>query len=254
MPEKRSKYDTDPLDPEYVRKTGDVWSEAPTRPVEDAGLTRQIDGETRRIDQAAPQRHASDPQPQYAPDSQARYAPDSEAPTRRIDDAVPQSYPSVFVPPPYHPPPAPQAYAPPAAQAPQAPHGLYGARPFAPERHVAGLGVPERYANVAAYAPFLIGLVVSVVELLIVPRSESRTRYHAAQALGLHIAFLAISIVLTMLGRLSGVSGVPSSLFSYAAIAFLVYSMVKVWNGQQHRLAPLADITRFFDERIDPRK
>jgi hypothetical protein len=30
--------------------------------------------------------------------------------------------------------------------------------------------------------------------------------------------------------------------------------MVKVWNGDQHRLAPLADVTRFFDERIDPRK
>ena len=248
MPEKRSKYDTDPLDPEFVRETSDVWSEGPTRAIEDLGATGQIGGGTRRIDPAAT------PQPRRAPEQPSRYGPDSEAPTRRIDDAVPQSYPSVFVPPPYHPPPAPQTYAPPpAAHAPQ-PHGMPGARPFAPERHVAGLGVPERYANVAAYAPFYIGLVVSVVELLIVPRSEARTRYHAAQALGLHLAFLAVGIVLNMLGRLSGVSGVPFSLFSLAAVAFLIYSMVKVWNGEQHRLAPLADVTRFLDERIDPRK
>jgi len=252
MPEKRSKYDTDPLDPDYVRKTTEAWPEDATRLIDDANLTSQIGNETRRIDSAASQQ-----QPRYATDPQPGYAPDSEAPTRRIDDAIPHSYPSVFVPPPYEPPPpARQTYAPPAAhaQAHQTPHGLHGARPFTPERNIAGLGIPERYANVAAYAPFYIGLVVSVIELLIAPRSEARTRYHAAQALGLHLAFLAVGMALNMLSRLSGVSGAPSQLFSLAALAFLIYSMVKVWNGDQHRLAPLADVTRFFDERIDPRK
>jgi uncharacterized membrane protein len=254
MPEKRSKYDTDPLDPDYVRKTAEVWPEGATRLVDDANLTTgQIGGETRRIDPAAPPR----PQPpRYAPDPEARYAPDSEAPTRRIDNAIPHSYPSVFVPPPYQPPPAAQTYAPPAAahaQQPQTPHGLHGARPFAPERNVAGLGIPERYANVAAYAPFYIGLVVSVIELLIAPRSEARTRYHAAQALGLHLAFLAVGFVLGMIGGLGGMRA-GAILFSLASTAFLIYSMIKVWNGRQHRLAPLADVTRFLDERIDPRK
>jgi len=247
MPEKRSKYETDPLDPDYARQTSEVWSEGPTRPVDDPGLTGQIGGETRRIDPAA----TPTPQPRRNPDPQY-YAPDSEAPTRRIDDAVPQSYPSVFVPPPYQPPPAPQTYAPPAAHA-QPPHGLHGARPFAPERNIAGLGIPERYANVAAYAPFYIGLVVSIIELLLVPRSEARTRYHAAQALGLHLAVLAVGFVLGILGGIGGVRA-GAVLFSLAATAFLIYSMVKVWNGQQHRLAPLADVTRFLDERIDPRK
>ena len=246
MPEKRSKYDTDPLDPDYVRRTTEVWPEDATRTLEDANLTGQIGGETRRID--PPTTRQSRP----AHDSQARYAPDSEAPTRRIDDAIPQAYPSVFVPPPYQPPPAPQTYAPPAAPAPHA-HGLHGARAFSPERHVAGLGIPERYANVAAYAPFYIGLVVSVIELLIAPRSEARTRYHAAQALGLHLAFLAVGFVLGILGGIGGVRA-GAVLFSLASIAFLIYSMVKVWNGEQHRLAPLADVTRFLDERIDPRK
>lgn len=249
MAEKRSKYDTDPLDPDYVRKTAEVWSEGATRSVEDAGLTGQFGGETRRIDPAAPQ------QPRPAPDPRPRYAPDSEAPTRRIDDAIPHSYPSVFVPPPYQPPPAAQTYAPPPAQAqkPQAPHGLHAARAFAPERHVAGLGIPERYANVAAYAPFYIGLVVSVIELLIAPRSEARTRYHAAQALGLHLGFLAVGFALGMLGGIGGLRA-GAILFSLASTAFLIYSMVKVWNGEQHRLTPLADVTRFLDERIDPRK
>ena len=255
MPEKRSKYDTDPLDPEFVRKTGDVWSEGPTRAVEDLGATGQIGGETRRIDPATAQQPRTTHDPQLRPAPDPRYAPDSEAPTRRIDDAVPQSYPSVFVPPPYHPPPAPQVYAPPPPAAhPQPPaHGLHTARPFAPERHVAGLGVPERYANVAAYAPFYIGLVVSVIELLIAPRSEARTRYHAAQALSLHLAILAVGFVLSMIGGIGGVR-VGAVLFSLASTAFLIYSMVKVWNGDQHRLAPLADVTRFLDERIDPRK
>jgi uncharacterized membrane protein len=248
MPEKRSKYDTDPLDPDYARETSEVWSEGRTRTFEDAGATEQLGGETRRIDPAA--------QPRPAPEAPPRYPGDLEAPTRRIDGAVPQSYPSVFVPPPYQPP-AQQTYAPPVAGQPPAPHmshGLHGARPFAPERHVAGLGIAERYANVAAYAPFYIGLVVSVIELLVAPRSEARTRYHAAQALGLHLAFLAVGFVLGMLGGIGGGVRAGAVLFSLASTAFLIYSMVKVWNGEQHRLAPLADVTRFLDERIDPRK
>jgi uncharacterized membrane protein len=247
MTEKRSKYDTDPLDPEFARKTGDVWTGAGTQPVDNASRTGHVGegGETRVFDRGA----NSPAQPRSVADPAPRYAPDSEAPTRRIDDAIPHAYPSVFVPPPYQAPPATQTYAPP----PETPHGLYGARPFAAERNVAGLGIPERYANVAAYAPFYIGLVVSVIELLIAPRSEARTRYHAAQALGLHLAILAVGFVLSMIGGIGGVR-VGAVLFSLASTAFLIYSMVKVWNGEQHRLGPLADVTRFLDERVDPRK
>ena len=40
--------------------------------------------------------------------------------------------------------------------------------------------------------PFYIGLVVSLLELFLVPRKEVKVRFHASQALALHIAILIV--------------------------------------------------------------
>ena len=233
MPEKKSQYDTDPLDPDFPRQTEELW------------------GATRRVD---PVTQPTEPQ--------QRYNPESEAPTRRIDDNFAQSYPSVFAPPSaYQPPPAArtsygqppqqQQQSPPPAAPPQ--YAPLAGQPFAQVRNVAGLGIPERYANVLPYAPFYIGLIASIIELLVVPRAEGRTRFHAAQGMALQLGILAVGFVL---GILTGVGGfrAGSVLFSLASVAFLIFSMIRVWRGHDHRLAPLDDATRFLNNRIDPRK
>jgi uncharacterized membrane protein len=61
----KSKYDTNPLDPDYARSADDSWGEP--RPV------------------------------QPLPEAQERW--DAEAPTKRIDASIPVSYPSIHVPP-----------------------------------------------------------------------------------------------------------------------------------------------------------
>ncbi|HEX8852616.1 MAG TPA: hypothetical protein VF754_03965, partial [Pyrinomonadaceae bacterium] len=81
MSEKRSKYDTDPLDPGFARQTEEVFG----------GQT----GQTSADEPAAP----ADPQPQ------PQRAPAADEPTRRFQEKYPTSYPSVFVPPVYQPPP-----------------------------------------------------------------------------------------------------------------------------------------------------
>ena len=186
--------------------------------------------------------------PPSTPNERARLNPEAEAPTRRIDGPPTQGYPSVFVPPAYQPPRA-QIYAPPPTPVAPAHQFAVGAA----GRNIAGLNVPERYAQAAPYAPFYVGLVVSVVELLVVPRTEVLTRFHAAQALALHLCIIAVSMALGLVGSVAG-GRVGGVLFSVAALAFLIYSMVRVWQGREHRLAPLADATRWLDEKIDPRK
>jgi uncharacterized membrane protein len=244
MPEKRSKYDTDPLDPEVARKTEEVWG-GETRLMPDP-TTGQVggDGETRRIDHAAPR-------------ATPRRAVEPEAPTQRIDGSIPQSYPSVFVPPPYEPPPAPTYAAPRAPRAGQnfqPPAFPPQAFPHAPQRTVSGLGIPERFATTLAYAPFYIGLIVSIIELLVTPRAEARTRFHAAQGLALHLVLIGVDIVFRFAGVLGSGARFGAFLIWMASFVFLCVSMFRVWNGREHRLAPLADATRFLDERIDPRK
>ncbi len=102
------------------------------------------------------------------------------------------------------------------------------------------------------YAPF-VGVVVALLELFLVPRKEPRVRFHAAQGLALHIAILVVRTLFGVVGAITG-SSVGGALFGVAATIFLIVSMVRVWKGQPHRLAPLSDATKWLYEQIEPRK
>ena len=87
METKKTKYDTNPLDPDVARKTGEVWGEGN----EGGGgtPTQQVRGVTREVGSV--------------PKENTRGNVYSEAPTRRYDNPPLEApYPSVFVPPPTH--------------------------------------------------------------------------------------------------------------------------------------------------------
>ena len=231
MADKRSKYDTDPLDPDFVRGTEEVRS---------GGATREV---------------------ARTPNEEARRAEGAEAPTLKLAEPFEAaSYPSVFVPP----------QAPPVPLAPQSPAGAThvpppaAALPPGSTRTVAGIGMPANVAAMVPYIPFYIGGILAAIELFLVPRHETRVRFHAAQALALHAFIFVVGIILRFAGTLAdnmplgGVAAVILGLgglfFSIAAIIFLVISMVRVWKGEEHRIKPLADATRWLDEQIEPRK
>jgi uncharacterized membrane protein len=230
MTAKWSKYDTNPLDEKVADRAQEVWGYSSTEtPTEELGAA------TREIGRPEP----------------TRSHPESEAPTRRIDNRGVTSYPSVFIPPShqqpviYQPPPtpAPNVYLPPPMPVAQ--------RPLS--QNVAGLGIPERWANLLPYIPGHIGAVAGVVELLLVPRAEARARFHAAQGLALQLAILILTLAFSFVHLLSG-SSIGSDLFSFGSTIFLIVSMVRVWKGRPHHIAPLDDATKWLDERIKPRK
>ena len=222
MEPKKSKYDTNPLDPDFVKKidegTGDGKPE-----------TQEVKGATREIGSSA--------------NESARQNIYSEAPTRRYDNVSPDApYPSVLVPPTYSPPAPYQPSAAPYRPAEQKPT----------HRSVAGIGLPEKWAMMLPYAPFFIGVVVSLLELFLVPRKEPRVRFHAAQGLALHIAVLVVQTVFGVLGVITG-SSVGGNLFGVAATIFLIVSMVRVWKGEPHFIAPIAEPSQWLNEHIEPR-
>jgi uncharacterized membrane protein len=251
MSEKRSKYDTDPLDAGFARRTEEVFG-----------------GQT-----GAP--GANDANAPAAPQMEREPPPAPEQPTRRFEEKYPTSYPSVFVPPVYQPPPPaarapyappppqpqvnvppppaptpyPPQYPPPVAPAPTAfyaPHSPHSTR------QVEKLGLPENVACVLPYAPFYIGLVAAVIELLLVPRAETRTRFHAAQGMSLQLAILALTLVFNIIGSITG-NWAGSKAIGIAAIVFLVFSMWRVWEGRPHHLAPLDEATNLLNQKIAPR-
>ena len=230
MEPKRTKYDTNPLDPEVARNTEQVWGDQEEEP-----STAAVKGETTRVGPVAG--NAAD---------NARRNVYSEAPTRTFDSPpAGDSYPSVFVPPTYAAPA--EVYKPR-----QGPYQQPLAR-TAPTRNVEGLGLPEKWAVILPYAPLYIGVVASIIELILVPRGEVRVRGHAAQGLALHIAIVAISLLFGVVGAITG-SSAGGTLFKVAAFVFLIVSMIRVGKGATHRIGPLTDLAEWLNKHIDPRK
>lgn len=221
METKKSKYDTNPLDPDVERQADESWGEG--------GNTQQVGGATREVGRSA--------------NEDARQNVYSEAPTRRYDNPPLEApYPSVFVPPTYSPPAQYQrqnVYQPPISGAPSS-------------RSVLGIGIPEKWAVMMPYAPAYIGLVVSLLELFLVPRKEVKVRFHAAQALALHIAILIVHTIFGVISTITD-SSLGGTVFKLAAFIFLIISMIRVWKGEPHRIAPLAEPAQWFNEHIEPR-
>jgi uncharacterized membrane protein len=209
--EKKSKYDTNPLDPDFPRQTK-----------EHAGSTAPVESEQ---------------QPKPSP-------LESEAPTRRIEVpySAPTSYPSVFVPPPHQPP----IVAPAQFVAPVNVHPPTS-------RTVPGINLPENVVMIVPYLPFYLGIVAALIELYLVPRTETRVRFHAAQGLALHLVIIAVQFLFLFIRNFTG-GGIGSGLFSLAAFVFLIISMIRVWKGEAHHIAPLNDATKWLNEKIEPRK
>jgi uncharacterized membrane protein len=235
MPEKRSKYDTDPLDPDFVRRTEEAL-----------GRT----GGAGQSDETQP----------FGRD------PATEEQTRRFSDEMADSYPSMFIPPVYEPPRQQQQQQPfttfgvgphgPPAQiqpTPPGPSSPYQPNAAPSSRPVTRLGMPENIANLLPYIPFYIGLVAAIIELVIVPHNETRTRFHAAQGLALQLAIIAGTLLFQTVGAITD-SGFGGKLFWIAQLVFLIVSMTRVWQGKPHHIAPLDDATRWLNERISPKQ
>jgi uncharacterized membrane protein len=242
MEPKRSKYDTNPLDEDFADRATDSFSA--NEPASTAGV------------------HGGPTRPMNSAESEAvRAYSESEAPTRHINDKV-TSYPSVFVPPP----PKPAAtYQPPRNAAPAGiyqppptlPPNIYQSPPVPLQRPgshtVAGIGIPERWAVLLPYLPFWLAIVASIIELVLVPRTESRVRFHASQGLVLQLAVTAISMLLTgaayFSGRFSG-----AGLFNFATFVFFIIAMIRVWKGKPFVVTPVDEPRKWLDQKIGPRK
>lgn len=169
---------------------------------------------------------------------------ESEAPTRRIElpYSAPTSYPSVFIPPQHQPPviQAAQFFPPVTVQPPTS-------------RTIPGINMPENVVLIVPYLPFYLGIVAAVIELYLIPRNETRARFHAAQGLALHLLVIAIQFLFLFIRTFTG-GRVGSMLFSIGAFVFLIVSMIRVWKGEPHHITPLDEATKWLDEKIEPRK
>ena len=245
MESKRGKYDTNPLDEDVAHRAEESFALNPP-----SAATEDISGPTKPINRNPPQTSRAG-------------ANENEAPTRLIGDRV-TSYPSVFVPPPARPSTTYEAPRVPSSdiyQPPPGPPNLYqphAGRIFSQPglRDVEGLGMPERWATVLPYMPFSswLGIIIAVIELFLTPRTETRVRFHASQALVLQLAIAVLTSLLGLIGLIADNRFTGATLLGAAAVVFRVVAVIKVWQGKPFAITAIEEPRKWLDEKIKPRK
>lgn len=199
-----TKYDTNPLDPEFPKKVREAQTE--TLP--------NNNNET------------------------ARFAPpaDTEEQTRYHDRGKFAEYSSAFS----------------GAQ----PLSSYKTAQLDPQqaskRKVAKVGLPENILVALPYVPFFIGLVTGILELLFVPKSETKVRFHAAQGLAAHIGILIVTTILGFVGNITNFADLGNWIFQLVTMIMLIIFAFKAWKGKPVHIESVDTLTEWLEEKIKP--
>lgn len=208
-----TKYDTNPLDPEFPEKARvGAEAEVATRVLSGAGAeTRQFAGsrptaaasqedETRRFARIDPRPHALPFYGQYVP--------------THLQQEQDQSI----------------------------------------SRKVEKIGLPENILTAVPYIPWYIGMVAGLLVLFLVPRSEAKVRFHAAQGLAAHIGILIVTTILGIAGNITDIAEIGNFIFILVTSIMLVVFAIKAWQGKPVHIESVDGMTNWLEEKIKPTK
>ena len=131
----------------------------------------------------------------------------------------------------------------------QPPHPLYAQNNRS--RKVAKIGLPENILTMLPYIPFHVGLIAGIIELFIVPKSEAKVRFHAAQGVAAHLAIIVISWILHSIGGLTGME-FGNTIFGIVATVMLIIFAIKAYQGKPIHIEAVDDLTNWLEDKIKP--
>ena len=162
---------------------------------------------------------------------------DTEEQTRKFDQAEFDSYNSNFG----------QEGTQPA---PYKPANLYQEKPI--DRKVDKVGLPENLLVALPYFPFSIGLIAGVLELVFVPKSETKVRFHAAQGLAAHIGIWIVTALLGAVENITDLAGVANGIFWLVTTIMLVVFSINAWKGKPIHIETVEGLTDWLEDKIKP--
>jgi uncharacterized membrane protein len=201
-----SKYDTNPLDPDFPAKAAAAAANGDTRMLNDS------DAKTRP----------------FAPAPE----PDDEVATRVLNNAATAGY-----------------------SAPVG--GQYQTVGFSNmnqsiSRKIDKIGLPENVLTALPYIPWYIGMVASLLILFLVPKSEPKVRFHAAQGLAAHIGVLIVSAILGFIANFTDLAGAGNAIFNIVTTIMFVIFAIRAWKGKPIHIESVDDLTNWLEEKITP--
>ena len=114
------------------------------------------------------------------------------------------------------------------------------------------IGLPENVMTTLPYIPWYIGMVAGLLILFLVPKSEAKVRFHAAQGLAAHVAILVITTILGMVGNLTDVAEAGNFFFQIVTTILLLVFAWKAWKGKPIHIEAIEDLTNWLEDKISP--
>jgi uncharacterized membrane protein len=124
----------------------------------------------------------------------------------------------------------------------------------ASNRSVPKVGMPEKWLIGLPYLPFSIGLVAGLILLLIIPKGETKVRFHAAQGLAAHVGILIVTTILGIVSNVTGLAELGSLIFTLVTTIMLIIFAIKAWKGKPVHIESVDDLTNWLEEKIGPIK
>jgi uncharacterized membrane protein len=196
-----TKYDTNPLDPDFPRRARAGHDGGDTSPQADGARTRPF-----------------------------RDPVDGEAQTRVFNDAATNDgFPHTHQ-----------------------PVGFASPVESSTNRKDVRFGLPENLLIAAPYIPWYLGMVAGIVLLFLLPKSETKIRFHAAQGLAAHIGVLIVTTILGIVGRATDLAQLGNFIFVLVTTIMLFVFAIKAYRGNPIHIESVDDLTNWLEEKISP--
>jgi uncharacterized membrane protein len=122
------------------------------------------------------------------------------------------------------------------------------------DRKIDQIGLPENVLVALPYLPWGIGLVAGLIELLIVPNSEPKVRFHAAQGLALHVGIMIITLILKIVGNISDWASFGIGIFGLAMTIASFYWAYLAYQGKPVHIESVEELTNWMEDKIKLKK
>lgn len=117
---------------------------------------------------------------------------------------------------------------------------------------VSKIGLPENILTALPYIPFYVGLVAGIIILLLVPKSETKARFHAAQGLAAHIGIFMVTAILGIANNFVPFANSASRIFQLVTLIMLIVFAFKAFKGKPIHIEAVDGLTEWLEEKIKP--